>query len=254
MPAPQMLIRNFIAAVFLVMAGGAIAAEPTPAVPDKTVVLTFDDAVASHATFVGPLLRKYGFRATFFVCEFPPDFEDKTKYMTWEQIAALHRDGFEIGSHTRSHKHVDKMRPGELEAELAYIERKCAEHGIARPVSFAYPAYVSTPEAVRVLSEKGYALARVGGSRAYDPAKDDPRLIPSFSTTGSDEKAAARVLAALREAKDGKVVVLTIHGVPDTAHPNVTTAPELFERYLKFLKDEGYKVVALRDLARRARN
>jgi peptidoglycan/xylan/chitin deacetylase (PgdA/CDA1 family) len=32
-----------------------------------TIVLTFDDSVASHATFVAPLLKKYGFGATFFV-------------------------------------------------------------------------------------------------------------------------------------------------------------------------------------------
>ena len=52
-----------------------------------TVVLTFDDAVSNHATFVAPLLRSPGFQATFFLCEFPPDFAvNKRQYMTWEQI------------------------------------------------------------------------------------------------------------------------------------------------------------------------
>lgn len=54
-------------------------------IPDKLVVFTFDDASLSHATFVVPILRKYGFGATFFICEFPankgevpcPGFEDK---------------------------------------------------------------------------------------------------------------------------------------------------------------------------------
>jgi peptidoglycan/xylan/chitin deacetylase (PgdA/CDA1 family) len=219
-------------------------------VPDKVIALTFDDASASHANYVAPLLKKYGFGATFFVCEFPPDFDDKTKYMSWEQIAELHRLGFEIGSHTRSHKHVDKMRPGELDVELGYIERKCEELGIPRPTAFAYPAYVSTPEAVRTLADRGYSLARIGGGRTFNPASDNSRLIPSFSTTGADEKASERVVAALGEAKNGRIVVLTIHGVPDTAHPAVTTSPELFEKYLRFLRDEKYTVVALRDLAK----
>jgi hypothetical protein len=52
----------------------------------------------------------------------------------------------------------------------------------------------------------------------------------------------------LRQANDGRIVVLTIHGVPDTAHPKVTTAPDLFQRYLDFLRDEDYTVVALRDV------
>ena len=34
---------------------------------DKVVVLTFDDAVKSHRTFVAPLLKELGFGATFFV-------------------------------------------------------------------------------------------------------------------------------------------------------------------------------------------
>ena len=222
-------------------------------VPDKTVVLTFDDGVLSHSTVVAPLLKKFGFTATFFVCEFQPDFDDKSKYMSWEQMAQLHRDGFEVASHTRSHKHVNQMAPGEFDQELRYIEEKCAELGMARPTAFAYPAYVNTPDSLRTLRERGYRFARAGDSRAYDPAVDDPLVIPSFSTTGSNENAAQRVLSALRQAKDGKIVVLTIHGVPDGAHPQVTTSPELFERYLKFLADEKYTVLAMRDLAKYVR-
>ena len=56
----------------------------------KTVVLTFDDAVSNHASFVAPLLVELGFHATFFLCEFPPDFAvNKRQYMTWEEIRSL---------------------------------------------------------------------------------------------------------------------------------------------------------------------
>jgi rhamnogalacturonan acetylesterase len=229
----------------------AAATTATPGkVPDKVVVLTFDDAPLSHATNVAPLLKKYGFGGTFFVCEFPGVFGNTNQSMSWNQIRELHRMGFEVASHTRTHKHVDKMRPGELEEELGYIEERCAELGIPRLVSFAYPAYITTPASVKVLAQRGYQFARGGESRAYDPAKDDPRLVPSFSSSGNDEKSAARVLSAFRQARDGRIVVLTVHGVPDVAHPHVNTPPELFERYLTFLKDEGYTVLALRDIAK----
>ena len=132
------------------------------------------------------------------------------------------------------------------------MERKCVDLGLPRPMTFAYPAYGTSPEALWTLRERGYRFARVGDSRPYDSALDDPLLIPSFSTTGENENAALRVLAALRQAKDGKIVVLTIHGVPDTAHPHVTTSPQLFERYLQFLADEKFHVIAMRDLAKYA--
>ena len=227
---------------------GSAASATGRTTPEPTVVLTFDDASRSHATFVAPLLKKYGFGATFFICEFPPDFAtDKTKYMTWEQIRSLHDLGFEVANHTRTHTHVDKMRKAQLMEEIGYIERRCAEYGISKPVSFAYPAYDTHPMALDVLRDTGYRFARVGGSRPFRPGQDNPLLIPSFSTTGSDKE---RVLNAIRQAKDGQIVVLTIHGVPDTAHPHVTTPPHLFEEYMEFLHDHRYTVIAMRDLGR----
>jgi PelA/Pel-15E family pectate lyase len=142
------------------------------------------------------------------------------------------------------------MAPGEFDQELRYVEHRCKELEIPSPTAFAYPAYVHTPSALQTLRERGYRFARAGDSRPYDPKVDDPLLIPSFSTTGTDENSAMRVMSALRLARDGKIVVLTIHGVPDGAHPQVTTSPELFERYLKFLADEKYTVLAMRDLAK----
>src|SRR5215831_12625869 len=97
-------------------------------IPDKLVVLTFDDSVASQYKVVLPLLKKYGFGATFFITEgfsFPTN---KTDYMTWEQIAELHREGFEIGNHTRDHAGVNQLSPGALRQQLEAINQRCAEH------------------------------------------------------------------------------------------------------------------------------
>ena len=218
------------------------------AIPDKLVVLTFDDAAVSHATFVAPLLKKYGFGGTFYVCEFrEPPFSDKTKYMSWAQIQGLHRQGFEVGSHTLTHQHVNKLSRPQLGAELDSIEARCRAWGIAKPSTFAYPGYDTHATATELLPERGYLFARAGGARAYNPATDHPMLLPSFSISGPDK---AKVFAAIKQAHDGRVVVLTVHGVPDVAHDWVTTSPALFKEYLKYLHDNHYRVIALRDLAR----
>jgi len=72
-------------------------------VPDKTVVLTFDDGVASHATQVAPLLKKLGFGGSFYICDFDSFNTRKEYYMTWPQIKALAADGFDVGNHTKGH-------------------------------------------------------------------------------------------------------------------------------------------------------
>src|SRR5437588_1822138 len=75
-------------------------------IPDKLVVLTFDDASKSHFTEARPVLLKYRFGATFFVTEGWDMATNKRDYMSWEEIGRLHRDGFEIGNHTLDHKAV----------------------------------------------------------------------------------------------------------------------------------------------------
>lgn len=215
-------------------------------IPDRLVVLSFDDAAVTHATYVAPLLKKYGFGATFYVCEFPPDFADTTKYMTWQQIRQLQQMGFEIGNHTGSHTHLNAIDSTHIVRELEVIEDRCIQHNMAKPTTFAYPAYDTDPLALPILKRKGYQFARVGGSRPYDPFSDHPYLIPSYSTSGTDT---SRIMQALRQAKDGKIVVLTVHGVPDFAHDWVTTPPELFESYLNYLKDHQYRVIGMRELA-----
>jgi len=226
------------------LAAGKLKKEKAP-----IVVLTFDDAVISHYEVVAPLLKKHHFGGTFFVCEFPRQTPaDSLKYMNWSQIAELNRMGFEIGNHTRTHKHVNKMKRAQMNEELGYIEMKCKEFGIPKPVSFAYPGYDTDSLSQVVLKEMGYSFARIGGGKAYNPEEQKPLLIPSFSTTGTVEKARDRVLKVLRDAQPGQIIVFTIHGVPDTAHPNVTTSPEYFTEYLQFMSDHHFKVIAMRDL------
>jgi peptidoglycan/xylan/chitin deacetylase (PgdA/CDA1 family) len=245
-----MLRRSFLAAT------AAFAARKP--VPDKLVVLCFDDAVKSHRTYVGPLLAELGFRATFFVTHRWMD--DRANFMTWEEIAELHRLGFEIGNHSWTHPGFNSPRnAARLAGELALVENELARVGVPKPASFAWPGNAFGPEAVAVLRRAGYRFARrgispeveygkVGVGPGYDPARHHPLLIP---TTGDayPEWTFEHFRNVISEARAGRIAVLQFHGVPDTAHPWVHTPPETFERYMRHLKDNGYATLALRDLA-----
>jgi peptidoglycan/xylan/chitin deacetylase (PgdA/CDA1 family) len=228
-------------ALLAFLSGTAVAQQR---LPDKVVVLTFDDGCISHYTYVAPLLKKYGFGATFYVCEFP-GWPDSSKYMSWAQIKQLSKWGFEIGNHTWHHQNVNEVGESQLRKEIAYIEHKCDSLHIPKPASFAYPAYHTSDTALMVLKEMGYLTARVGGDRAYDPLTDKPLLLPSFTMLKDNQQL---IYDAFSQAKDGKAVVFTIHGVPDDAHPWVTTPSALFETYLKYLHDNHYKVISMREL------
>ena len=214
-------------------------------IPENLVVLTFDDATASQYSIVAPLLKQFGFGATFFVCEFPTKSADRSAYMNWQQIKELDKMGFEVANHTRSHAAVSKVPKAQFIDELNYIERKCDSMGIEKPSTFAYPGYNLSLPVMETLLEKGYKFARAGGSRAYDPMNDYPLLVPSWAMNATNKE---QIMAAFNEARNGRIVVLTIHGVPDVEHPWVNTPPELFKEYLQYLTEHHFMVISLRDL------
>ncbi len=233
----------------------------TTPIPNRLVALTFDDGPKSQYTFATPLLKECGFNATFYITEGLRFLVDKDRYMTWEEVAALDRDGFEIGNHTQHHNNVTQQSPMELRADIDHIDKRCLENGIIEPTTFCYPGYSNDPEAVAVLRERGFRFARRGtepefpydneGGRgpAYDPAIHDPLLIPTTGASGPNWDF-DDFLWALDQARDGHIAVLTFHGVPDLDHPWVDTKPDLFERYVTHLRDNDFTVVALRDLDR----
>ncbi len=230
-------------------------------IPDRLVVLTFDDGNKSDTTYVAPVLKRYGFGATFFITEGLNFLKNKAHYVTWEEVKELHEAGFEIGNHTRHHKNVNNQSSEEVLADLQHIDLRCKEHGIPVPETFCYPGYSNRPEAVKVLTEKGVLFARRGvapdfsydseGGRGppYDPTKHHPLLIPTTGASGPhwvfDD-----LVGAIEQARDGQIAVLTFHGVPALEHPWVNTEPETFETCMDYLYDNSCTVISLRDLGK----
>lgn len=247
-------MRTLCAAIVLCLAANAL--EP---IPDKTVVLTFDDAPKSHRTLVGPLLQDLGFGATFFISARWMD--DTEHFMSWEDIAELNAMGFEIGNHSWSHLDFgDPATAARLAGQLALVESALKKVGVPKPVTFAWCGNSFSPEGRAVLAEDGYIFARRGmqpeipygqarPGPLYDPSRYDPLLLPTAGdaypnwTPDNFKQAADR-------ARDGKIAILQFHGVPDEAHPWVSTPPERFHEYMDYLKAGNFNVIALRDLAR----
>lgn len=235
-------------------------------IPNKLVVLTFDDSVKSHFTVVRPILKQYGFGATFFITEGFEFKTDKQNYMTWDEIATLHRDGFEIGNHTRDHASLNPKDPealqrqlGKLAEQVIAINERCLEHGIPKPTSYAYPGNGIALGALPILQDLGIRFARRGGSPewpyehgkgfAYEPGLDHPLLIPSAGDARPDWTL-DDFLRAIRQAERGRIAVLQFHGVPDLAHPWVNSPQDKFRAYMEYLAHNECTVIAMRDLGK----
>jgi peptidoglycan/xylan/chitin deacetylase (PgdA/CDA1 family) len=98
--------------------------------PERTVVLTFDDGYASHFEVVVPLLVRYRFSGTFFI---PTDHIGTPGHMTWDQLRRLVFVGMEIGSHGKSHRPLTELPPEEMVRELRE-SREVLESRLGTPV------------------------------------------------------------------------------------------------------------------------
>ena len=132
-------------------------------------------------------------------------------------------------------------------------------YGVPKPVSFAYPGNTIDPAGLTIIEELGFRFARRGGAPeypyeegngvAYEPGRDHPLLLPSagdarpFWTLDNLKR-------AVSQAKGRRIAILQFHGAPDVEHPWVHTPPERIEEYLKYLHDEGFTAIAMRDLAK----
>ena len=123
--------------------------------PEKPVLLTFDDGYLDNYTAAFPLLQEYGYKATFFVVTDFVDFE-REGYMTWPMLEEMSRAGHRIESHSRTHPDLrDKDRDG-LIWEMLGSQQTIAAHIGYTPRYFCYPGGDYNEVTIQMLRELEY--------------------------------------------------------------------------------------------------
>ena len=133
----------------------AIALRTNAPLPEKPVILTFDDGYREHYTEAFPLLGQYGYVGTFFVITNHLDQEHE-QYLSWDHVVEMHEAGMEIESH--SYTHVD-LRDRSVDYLVWQMlgSREAIEARIERPVRFfCYPAGKYDYLAIQVLASADY--------------------------------------------------------------------------------------------------
>lgn len=133
--------------------------EGTP-LPKKPIMLTFDDTVLDQYTVVNPLLKKYGFKAAYFVMTVSIGKKAKyAEYMTAEQIKTLSDEGNTIGSHTYDHKNFKKYTDKDWEEQLDNPTKRLEEITGKKIEYFAYPFGLWNKEGFPELKKRGFKIA-----------------------------------------------------------------------------------------------
>ncbi len=128
--------------------------------PEKPIVLTFDDGWNVQFKGVFPVLIQYKVPAAFFVM--PGFHERQDGYMDWDQLAAIVDAGLDVESHTLNHADLPRLAKTDWGAVLAevVISKQLLEERLGRATRFFdYPLGRQNAKIRQVVQEAGYEAA-----------------------------------------------------------------------------------------------
>lgn len=124
--------------------------------PEKPIVLTFDDGYRSMYTTVYPLLRERGWPGTFY-CIAEAVWSEA--FVLEEMIGEMAAGGMEIGSHTKSHVELDGLTGDSLSDQLTLSRDSLAALSGAPVTQLCYPSGRYNAETMAAAEAAGYHCA-----------------------------------------------------------------------------------------------
>jgi len=137
--------------------------------PEKPVIITFDDGVDDQYNNALPILQKFGYTATFFIKlnNVGPDKGGMTYAMLRKLVAAK----MTIGSHSMNHDNMKNMSETQMEYELTQ-SKKILENQLKIKVDyFSYPGGAYSDTTVDKTKEAGYLAAMTTKHEVYHQIK-----------------------------------------------------------------------------------
>lgn len=134
--------------------------------PEKTVVITFDDGYLSNAIYAYPILKKYNFRATIFMLGYRVDniqktFDPSTLQSLSIDEAYKYIDVFDYESHTYALHNLDSKKVASLLSsdKKTILDDLTKNKELLNAKYFAYPYGKYNKKTIQYVKQTGHEMA-----------------------------------------------------------------------------------------------
>lgn len=136
--------------------------------PERPIVLTFDDGLADFFTEALPILTRYSFTTTLYVTTafingtsrwLQREGEATRPMLTWDQLTKISPQSIECGAHSHSHSQLDILPHPVAQDEIVRSKRMLEHHPRREVSSFAYPLGYYSARVRQQVQETGYTSA-----------------------------------------------------------------------------------------------
>ena len=127
------------------------------AIPEKSILITFDDGYTDNYTYAFPILKELDMKATIFVVTSGTDNDNY--YVSSEQIKEMSDYGIDIESHTVSHVHLNTLSYENQLEELKNSKSKIESITKKDVLSVAYPYGDYNEDTKKATIAAGYSIA-----------------------------------------------------------------------------------------------
>lgn len=135
--------------------------------PQKSVVLTFDDGYVDNYELALPVLKQYGLTASVFVvagwvgreCGWRKAGQRDTRLMNWDELRQWQNAGMEVGAHTMEHPKLSELSENEIRQELVR-SKQLLEDNLQIPITvLCYPYGDFDSRVQEIAQETGFKAA-----------------------------------------------------------------------------------------------
>lgn len=127
--------------------------------PEKPIMITFDDTDEDQFTVGNATIKKYGFKGVYFIMTVSIGRKGRINYMTKEQIKQLSDEGNTIASHTYDHKNFAQFTDEDWKTQIDEPTKKLEQITGKKVAYFAYPYGVYKASSLPKLKEHRFKAA-----------------------------------------------------------------------------------------------